>query len=91
LESAPQKGKMLRGEVCRSCVIHAEAKALMTPMMNMCDTIRENLHFNRFAVPMEEEAAGVGTSMDYFAHVLSGRKTCHTTEGTWTRIPFYRF
>jgi hypothetical protein len=43
----------------------------MTPMMNMCDMIRANLHFNKFAVgellfveykcPIEQEAAGVWT------------------------------
>jgi hypothetical protein len=29
------------------------------------------------------EAAGVWTPMDYFVHVLSGRKTWRTTDGTW--------
>jgi hypothetical protein len=66
----------------------------MTPMMNMYEAIRENLHFNKFTVgellfveytcPIEDEAAGVWTPMDYFVHVLSGRKTWRTTEGTWT-------
>jgi hypothetical protein len=66
----------------------------MTPMMNMYDVIRDNLHFNKFVVgellfveykcPIEEETAGVWTPMDYFVHVLSGRKTWRTTEGTWT-------
>jgi AraC-like DNA-binding protein len=63
-------------------------------MMNMYDEIRANLHFNKFAVgellfveykcPIEQEAAGVWTPMDYFIHVLSGRKTWRTTDGTWT-------
>jgi AraC family transcriptional regulator, exoenzyme S synthesis regulatory protein ExsA len=63
-------------------------------MMNMYDTIRANLHFNKFTVgellfveykcPIEQEAAGMWTPMDYFVHVLSGRKTWRTTEGTWT-------
>ncbi|HEY6363351.1 MAG TPA: hypothetical protein VI585_01040 [Candidatus Binatia bacterium] len=62
----------------------------MTPMMN---TIRANLHFNKFEVgellfveykcPIEQESAGVWTPMDYFVHVLSGRKTWRTTDGTW--------
>jgi AraC-like DNA-binding protein len=66
----------------------------MMPMFNMYDAIRANLHFNKFAVgellfveykcPIEEEAAGVWTPMDYFVHVLSGRKTWRTPEGTWT-------
>jgi AraC-like DNA-binding protein len=65
----------------------------MIPMMNTYDTIREGLHFNKFMVgellfveykcPIEQEAAGVWTPMDYFIHVLSGRKTWRTTEGTW--------
>ena len=65
----------------------------MTPMMNMYDTIRANLHFNKFAVgellfveykcPIEQDAAGLWTPMDYFVHVLSGRKTWRTTDGTW--------
>ena len=65
----------------------------MIPMMNTYDTIRENLHFNKFTVgellfveykcPIEQEAAGVWTPMDYFIHVLSGKKTWRTTDGTW--------
>ena len=65
----------------------------MIPMINTYDTIRENLHFNKFTVgellfveykcPIEEEAAGVWTPMDYFIHVLSGKKTWRTTDGTW--------
>ena len=63
-------------------------------MMNTYDTIRANLHFNKFEVgellfveykcPIEQEAAGVWTPMDYFVHVLSGRKTWRTVDGTWT-------
>ena len=66
----------------------------MTPMMNMYESVRDNLHFNKFAVgellfveykcPIEQESAGVWTPMDYFAHVLSGRKTWRTSERSWT-------
>jgi AraC family transcriptional regulator, exoenzyme S synthesis regulatory protein ExsA len=66
----------------------------MIPMMNTYDTIRGSLHFNKFEVgdllfveykcPIEQEIAGVWTPMDYFIHVLSGRKTWRTTDGTWT-------
>ena len=66
----------------------------MSPLMNMYDDIRANLHFNKFAVgellfveykcPIEQEAVSVWTPMDYFVHVLSGRKTWRTTEATWT-------
>ena len=31
--------------------------------------------------PIEQEAAGVWTAMDYIVHVLSGRKTWRTTDG----------
>jgi AraC family transcriptional regulator, exoenzyme S synthesis regulatory protein ExsA len=65
----------------------------MIPMLNTYDTIRANLHFNKFEVgellfveykcPIEQEAAGVWTPMDYFVHVLSGKKTWRTTDGTW--------
>ena len=66
----------------------------IAPMMNMYATIRDNLHFNKFAVgellfveykcPIEQDAVGVWTPMDYFVHVLSGKKTWRTTEGSWT-------
>jgi AraC-like DNA-binding protein len=66
----------------------------MTPIMNMYDEIRSNLHFNKFAVgellfveykcPIEQEAVSVWTPTDYFVHALSGRKTWRTTDGTWT-------
>ncbi|MGH7785112.1 MAG: helix-turn-helix domain-containing protein [Candidatus Binatia bacterium] len=66
----------------------------MNSMMNMYDEIRANLHFNKFTVgellfveykcPIERDAAGVWTPMDYFVHALSGKKTWRTTEGTWT-------
>ncbi|HET9915806.1 MAG TPA: AraC family transcriptional regulator [Candidatus Binatia bacterium] len=66
----------------------------MIPMMNMYETIRDNLHFNKFSVgellfveykcPIEQETAGMWTPMDYFVHVLSGKKTWRTTERTWT-------
>jgi AraC-like DNA-binding protein len=66
----------------------------MSALMNMYETIRENLHFNKFSVgellfveykcPIEQESAGVWTPMDYFVHALSGRKTWRTTEGAWT-------
>jgi hypothetical protein len=56
----------------------------MIPMMNTYDTIRTSLHFDKFVVgellfveykcPIEQEAAGVWTPMDYFVHVLSGKK-----------------
>ncbi len=65
----------------------------MIPMLNTYDTIRESLHFNKFTVgellfveykcPIEQDVAGVWAPMDYFIHVLSGKKTWRTTDGTW--------
>ena len=66
----------------------------MNAMLNMYESVRDNLHFNKFAVgellfveykcPIEQESVGVWTPMDYFVHVLSGRKTWRTTEASWT-------
>lgn len=66
----------------------------MIPMMNMYETIRDNLHFNKFSVgellfveykcPIEQDVAGAWTPIDYFVHVVSGKKTWRTTEGSWT-------
>ena len=66
----------------------------MILMTNMYETIRDNLHFNKFSVgellfveykcPIEQDVAGMWTPMDYFVHVVSGKKTWRTTEGSWT-------
>src|SRR5918999_2529989 len=74
--------------------VPGRAAAFMIAMMNTYDTIRESLHFNKFVVgellfveykcPIEQDAAGVWTPMDYFVHVLSGKKTWRTANGTWT-------
>jgi hypothetical protein len=50
----------------------------MSPLMNMYDEIRANLHFNKFTVgellfveykcPIEQDAAGLWTLIDYFVH-----------------------
>lgn len=65
----------------------------MIQMLNTYDTIRGSLHFNKFTVgellfveykcPIEQDVAGVWAPMDYFVHVLSGKKTWRTTDGTW--------
>ncbi len=57
----------------------------MIPMMNIYETIRDDLHFNKFAVgellfveykcPIEQDVAGVWTPMNCFVHVVSGKKT----------------
>ncbi len=63
-------------------------------MLNMYDTIRGSLFFNKFEVgdllfveyscPIEDETSGVWSQSDYLVHVLSGKKTWRTTQGTWT-------
>ena len=61
---------------------------------SFAETIRDNLHFNKFSVgellfveykcPIEQDVAGAWTPIDYFVHVVSGKKTWRTTEGSWT-------
>lgn len=63
-------------------------------MLNMYEEIRASLHFNKFEIgemllveykcPIEDESAGIWTPMDSFLHVLSGKKTWRTTQGSWT-------
>ena len=66
-------------------------------MINMYDEIRASERFRRVEVgdslfveydcPIEEEAAGIWVPFDSFVHVLSGRKTWRTTQGSWTARP----
>lgn len=66
-------------------------------MINMYDEIRASESFRNFEVgeslfveyncPIEEEAAGIWVPVDSFIHVLSGRKTWITTQGSWTAVP----
>jgi AraC-like DNA-binding protein len=62
--------------------------------INMYEEIRHSLRFSKFefgemlfaeyTCPFEETLAGIWTPMDSFVHVLQGRKTWRTTQGTWT-------
>ena len=62
--------------------------------MNMYEEIRTSLHFSKFkfgemllaeyTCPFEDPVTGVWTPMDSFVHVLQGRKTWRTTQGSWT-------
>ena len=64
-----------------------------SPMLNTYDTIRNSLHFNKFTVgellfveykcPIAQDVAGIWAPIDHFVHVLSGRKTWRTIDGTW--------
>jgi AraC-like DNA-binding protein len=66
-------------------------------MINMYDEIRASERFRRLEVgdslfveydcPIEDDAAGIWIPVDSFVHVLSGRKTWRTTQGSWTAQP----
>jgi AraC-like DNA-binding protein len=66
-------------------------------MINMHDEVRASGRFRKLEVgeslfveytcPFEDESAGIWTPVDSFIHVLSGRKTWRTTEGSWTATP----
>jgi len=63
-------------------------------MMNIYETVRSGLFFNKFEVediifveyscPIEDESTVIWSQTDYMVHVLSGKKTWRTTEGSWT-------
>jgi AraC-like DNA-binding protein len=60
------------------------------------ETLRSALHYNRFEIgkllfveytcPIRDDYACVWTQTDYLVHVLSGKKTWHTPEGTWEGV-----
>jgi AraC-like DNA-binding protein len=62
-------------------------------MVNLYKNIRSNLQFKQFEIgdllfteytcPIEDETAGFWAHMDYLVHVLSGKKTWHTTSNIW--------
>jgi AraC-like DNA-binding protein len=63
-------------------------------MENLYEILRSGLHYNKFEVrellfveyscPLEDESSGVWTQSDYLVHVLSGKKTWRTPQGSWT-------
>jgi len=63
-------------------------------MINIYETVRSSLFFNKFEVgdiifveyscPIEDESTVIWSQSDYLVHVLSGKKTWRTSEGTWT-------
>jgi AraC-like DNA-binding protein len=66
-------------------------------MQNIYETIRSSLYFNKFEFgellfveykcPLESESAGIWSQADYLVHVLAGKKTWRTTQGSWTIEP----
>jgi AraC-like DNA-binding protein len=63
-------------------------------MNNFYDDIRANPRFNRLEIgellfaeytcPLESKMFGIWTEQDYLVHVISGKKTWHTPDGSWT-------
>ena len=63
-------------------------------MINVYETIRSDLHFNKFQVgdllfveykcPLPEAAVGIWTPSDYILHVLSGKKRWRAGGDSWT-------
>lgn len=63
-------------------------------MNNLYDDIRGNPVFNRLEIgdflfaeytcPLETKLFEVWSDQDYLVHVVSGRKTWHTSDGSWT-------
>lgn len=62
-------------------------------MNNLYDDIQSSPIFNRLAIgdllfaeytcPLESKKFEIWTEQDYLVHVISGRKTWHTTDGSW--------
>lgn len=62
-------------------------------MLNLHETIRSSPHFRKFEIgdllfaqytcPLEQDETGIWTTMDYVVHVISGRKTWRTIDGSW--------
>jgi len=63
-------------------------------MLNFYDRIRTEKQFNKFQIgdilfaeytcPIEDKTFGIWTPSDYLVHVLTGKKTWHTTSGSWS-------
>ncbi len=63
-------------------------------MQKLFEHIKQGLYFNKFELdnniaveyscPLEEERMGICSQSDYIVHILSGKKTWKTLDGTWT-------
>jgi len=66
-------------------------------MINLYEDIKSKNHYNKFEIggllfaeykcPLEEKFVGIWTHTDYLVHVVSGKKTWHTTDGSFTAEP----
>lgn len=74
-------------------VVWGEGDAPSPRMNNLYDDIKGSEYFNRFEIgdllfaeytcPLEAKMFGIWTEHDYFVHVVSGKKTWHTPDGSW--------
>lgn len=63
-------------------------------MLNIYEDIKNSTNYNKFEIgeilfaeykcPLEEKHVGIWTKTDYLVHVVSGKKTWHTTNGSWS-------
>lgn len=63
-------------------------------MINLYEDIKSKKHYNKFEIgellfaeykcPLDEKFVGIWTHTDYLVHVVSGKKTWHTTNGSYT-------
>lgn len=63
-------------------------------MINLYEDIKTKKHYNKFEIgelvfaeykcPLEEKFVGIWTHTDYLVHVITGKKTWHTTDGSYT-------
>jgi len=63
-------------------------------MINLYEDIKSKNHYNKFEIggllfaeykcPLEEKFVGIWTHTDYLVHVVLGKKTWHTTDGSFT-------
>ena len=63
-------------------------------MLNLYELIKDGLYYNKFVVdenifveyscPLEDEQFGIFSQSDFIVHVLSGKKTWESMEGSWT-------
>ena len=62
-------------------------------MLNLYEDIRSKNHYNKFEIggllfaeykcPLEEKFVDIWTHTDYLVHVVTGKKTWHTTDGSF--------
>lgn len=62
-------------------------------MINLYEDIKSRDHYNKFEIggllfaeykcPLEEKFVGIWTHTDYLVHVVTGKKTWHTTDGSF--------